>query len=94
MGDNKIISLKGGIKMKFTNDKLREIQKAYDKIRIEDRKYEYGLGVTIASKDSGETGVMLNADEYVFVEVEDLKQLIYELQNMKKAIEETTGLIL
>ena len=80
--------------MKFTNDKLREIQKAYDKIRIEDRIYEYGLGVTIASKDSGETGVMLYSDEFVFVEIEDLKQLIYELQNMKKAIEETTGLIL
>lgn len=80
--------------MKFTNDKLREIQKAYDKIHMEDKTYKYGLGVTIAPKDSGETGVMLNTDEFVFVEVEDLKQLIYELQNMKKAIEETTGLIL
>lgn len=80
--------------MKFTNDKLKEIQKAYDKIHMEDKTYNYGLGVTIAPKDSDGTGVMLNTDEFVFVEVEDLTQLIYELQNMKKAIEETTGLIL
>jgi hypothetical protein len=80
--------------MKFTNDKLKEIQKAYDKIQKEDKTYKYGLGVTIAPSDDNGTGVMLNTNEFVFVEVEDLKQLIYELQNMKKAIEETTGLIL
>lgn len=80
--------------MKFTNDKLKEIQKAYDKIQMEDRTYRYDLGVTIAEKGLDETGVMLNTDNFVFVGVEDLNQLIYELQNMKKAIEETTGLIL
>lgn len=80
--------------MKFTVDKLKEIQKAYDKIQMEDKTYKYGLGVTIADKGLNGTGIMLNSDRFIFVEVEDLRQLIYELVNMKKAIEETTGLIL
>jgi len=80
--------------MKFTVDKLEEIQKAYDKMRMEDKTYKYGLGVTIAQSGPDGTGVMLNTNNFVFADVEDLTQLIYELQNMKKAIEETTGLIL
>lgn len=76
--------------MKLNNNALEKIDKHYSNIRREDKTYPYGLGLSVKNSINGAAVYFI--DEKV-CGIDDLSQLIYELGQLKTAIEKATGLM-
>ena len=79
--------------MKFTEKKLEEIDRRFSaKLRENPIKdHVIGMGVSLHPED---TYTMVCCCDDRIVEVNSLSRLIEELQMLKEAIEEETGLVL
>ncbi len=79
--------------MKFTQAKMEAIEKNYDnRLKANPiRKHVVGIGINLTESLNG-TAIAKN--NMVFADVEELDRLIKELQMLKDAIEEETGLVL
>lgn len=79
--------------MKFTEAKMEAIEKNFDN-RLKANpisRHVIGTGINLTESLNG-TAIAKNM--MVFADVEDLGRVIKELQMLKEAIEEETGLVL
>lgn len=79
--------------MKLNETKLKAIDKRFTKLKRENPIDSYCIGIGIELID-GLHGSSLCKNGVVFADAEELGRMIEELQMLKQAIEEETGLIL
>ena len=81
--------------MRFTQEKTKEINKAYGKIEMADptRRLNHVFQLRVNESVGEKTRILSDTNGTYICNVEDLPDMIHELIMMKEAITQATGIV-